>query len=217
MPDFASQRNNMVESQLRTNDVADRRIQAAMGAVPREQFVPQAKRAMAYCDAPVEVAHGRYLLDPRTFAKLLMLADIQSTDTVLDVGCATGYSAVVLAMLAKSVVALEQDADLVRLASDLVPAAGAANVTVVQGGLVGGFKPKAPYNVIVVEGGIEEQPEELLLQLAEGGRLVAVIQSGTMGRAHIFVREKGHIGSRIGFDASVPVLSGFRKAVGFVF
>jgi protein-L-isoaspartate(D-aspartate) O-methyltransferase len=217
MPDYATQRANMVASQLRTTDVADPRIQAAMAAVPREEYVPQARRSAAYSDLPVEVAHGRFLLDPRSFAKMLMLAEIRPTDSVLDVGCATGYSAVVLSKLARTVVALEQDAGLVQLASDLVPAAAAANTVVVQGSLADGFKSRAPYDVIVIEGGIERQPESLCSQLSEGGRLVAVIQNGNSGHAHLFVREKGHVGSRIGFDAVVPVLAGFHKTVGFVF
>ncbi|MDE2113196.1 MAG: protein-L-isoaspartate O-methyltransferase [Alphaproteobacteria bacterium] len=217
MPDYAAQRANMVETQLSTNDVGDPNIQSAMGEVLREQFVPASKRVTAYCDLPIEVAPGRYLLDPRSFAKLLVMADLKPTDRVLDVGCATGYSSAVLARLAKSVVSLDQDADLVRLASDLLPAMGVKNATVVQGSLIDGVKSSAPYDVIVVNGGIEEPPQALLSQLIEGGRLVAVIQKGTYGRAHLFVREKGCIGSRVGFDASVPVLAGFKKAVGFVF
>src|ERR1700753_3254335 len=100
MSSFAAQRLNMVEAQIRINDVTDARICAAMGEVARERFVPAAKQALAYADVPVEVAPGRYLLDPRTFAKMLVLADIQPSDTVLDVGSATGYSAAVLAKLA---------------------------------------------------------------------------------------------------------------------
>ena len=217
MPDYATQRTNMVESQLSTNDVADPRIRSAMAAVAREQFVPDAKRAMAYCDLPIEVAPGRYLLDPRCFGKLLVLADVQPTDRVLDVGCATGYSAAVLALLAKAVVAVEQDGDLVREASDRLAAVGAENATVVRNVLVKGAKAQAPYDVIVVEGAIEETPQTLLSQLNESGRLVAMVQQGAQGRAHLFVREKGRIGSRPDFDASVPVLVGFRKSVGFVF
>ena len=127
MSDYAVQRFNMVETQVRPNDVTDPRIQAAMGSVARERFVPTARRAIAYADLPVEIAQGRYLPDPRTFAKLLQLAGVQASDKVLDVACGTGYSSVVIAHLAKSVVALEQDADLVRMASDLVPASGASN------------------------------------------------------------------------------------------
>jgi protein-L-isoaspartate(D-aspartate) O-methyltransferase len=217
MPNYATQRLNMVETQVRTNDVTDPRIHAAMSEVARERFVPAAKRALAYADVPVEVSPRRFLLDPRSFSKLLTLADVRANDRVLDVGCATGYSAAVLARLARSVVAVEQDADLVRVALDMLAAVGAANVEVVQGSLIDGFKAKAPYDVIFVDGAIEAAPEALLAQLAEGGRLVAVILGEAGGRAHLFLREKGRIGSRADFDADIPVLVGFRKTVGFVF
>jgi len=217
MPDYAVQRQNMVETQLRTNDVTDPRIHAAMGSVPRERFVPLAKRAIAYADLPVEIARGRFLPDPRTFAKMLQLAAIHATDSVLDVACATGYSTVVAAMLARSVVGLEQDADLVRIAADMVPASGAVNATVVQGGLTEGFRAKAPYNVILICGAVEDVPETLLNQLADGGRLVAIVREGAIGRARVYIREKGSIGSRPDFDSGTPLLTGFRRVVGFVF
>ena len=217
MADYAALRLNMVETQVRTNDVTDVRIHAALSAVAREKFVPAARRATAYADVPVEIAQGRYLLDPRTFSKMLQLALLQPGDHVLDVACGTGYSSVVLGKLVKSVVALEQDADLVRVASDMVPANGATNVTVVQGGLTEGVKAKAPFDAIFIEGAVESVPEQLLAQLAEGGRLVAILNNGAQGKAHLFIREKGRIGSRTDFDAAVPVLGGFRKVVGFVF
>ena len=217
MADYATQRFNMVETQVRTNDVTDPRIHAAMNAVPRERFVPAARRAVAYADVPVEIAPGRYLLDPRTFAKLLQLASLRATDRVLDVGCGTGYSTVVLAKIAQAVVGLEQDADLVRIASDMVPASGARNATVVQGGLTEGVKTKAPFDAIVINGAVDAVPDTLLAQLADGGRLVAIVNRGGPGRAQLFVREHGGIGSRMDFDATVPLLAGFRKVVGFVF
>ena len=206
MPNYATQRLNMVDTQVRTNDVTDPRIHEAMVDVPRERFVPATKRALAYADVPVEISPHRFLLDPRSFAKLLTLADVRPGDRVLDVGCATGYSAAVLARLGKSVTALEQDADLVRVASDMLTAVGATNATVVQGSLIDGFKRNAPYEVIFVDGAIEAPPETLLGQLAEGGRLVAVVLGSSGARAHVFLREKGRIGSRADFDADVPVL-----------
>jgi protein-L-isoaspartate(D-aspartate) O-methyltransferase len=212
----AAARFNMIEAQIRTSAVTDVRIHAAMGEVARERFVPTASRALAYADVPVPVAPGRFLLDPRTFAKLLQLARVTADDRVLDVGCATGYSAAVLGRMAKSVVALEQDADLVRIASDAL-AGAPGSVVVTQGALIEGFKAGAPYDVILVDGAIEQAPETLLSQLAEGGRLVAVITQGTQGRAHLFLKENGVIGQRPDFDASVPLLAGFKKAVGFIF
>lgn len=217
MTDYAQQRMNMVDAQVRTNDVTDPRIHAAMREVPRERFVPPPRRAMAYADAAIEVAHQRYLLDPRTFSKLLQLVEIRTSDTVLDVGCATGYSSAVLARLADSVVALEQDADLVRIAVETLASVGAKNATVVQGQMAAGFKERAPYNVIFVNGGIQEAPAALLGQLAEGGRLGAIMQTGAQGHAELFVKQHGRVGSRSDFDASVPLLAGFKKAVGFVF
>lgn len=217
MSDYATQRSNMVDAQVRTNDVTDPRIHAAMREVPRERFVPAAKRALAYAEAVVEVSPRRYLLDPRTFAKLLQLAEIRATDSILDVGCATGYSSAVLARLGKRVTAFEQDADLVRIASEMLPAVGAANASVVQGGLIEGFRQNAPYDVIFVNGAISTAPETLLKQLAEHGRLVAVVQDGEVGKAELFVKENSEIGRRPSFDASVPMLAGFKKAVGFVF
>src|ERR1700761_6652626 len=217
MADYAALRFNMVEAQVRTNDVTETRIHDAMREVPRERFVPTARRALAYADVPVEVANGRYMLDPRSFAKMLQLADFAGTENVLDVACGTGYSTVVLARLAKHVVGLEQDADLVRIASDLVPQLGAINATVGQGGLTEGSAAKAPYDVIMINGAIEQVPDSLTRQLTEGGRLVAIVQDGPRGRGQIFVREHGGISGRAAFEATVPALTGFRKVVGFVF
>lgn len=216
MPDYILQRFNMVESQVRTNDVTDVRIQDAMRDIPREKFVPGPKRALAYAESVIEVVPGRYLLDPRTFSKLVQLADIRSTDTILDVACGSGYSSAVLARLGARVTALEEDAELVRIASDALPFAG-ANVTIVQGKLSDGYRNTAPYDVIFINGAVELVPEALKAQLAENGRLVVVIRKGPQGRAHLFVRELGRIGSRPDFDATVPLLPGFREPAGFVF
>jgi protein-L-isoaspartate(D-aspartate) O-methyltransferase len=217
MPDYLAQRLNMVESQVRVNDVTDVRVQDAMREIPRERFVPTARQATAYADAPLEVVRGRFLLEPRTFAKMLQLAEIAPTDNVLDVGCMTGYSSAILARIAARVTALESDADLVRVAAEMLPAVGAANATVVQGDLAEGHKAKAPYDVIFVNGAIEVRPAALLAQLTEGGRLVAVMKSGAQGHATVFLKDKGQIGSRAGFDADAQILPGFREKVGFVF
>ncbi len=215
MPDAATQRLNMVEAQVRANDVTDPRIHQAMREVAREQFVPPAKKGIAYADAPIEVVRGRYLLEPRTLSKLLQLAEVGGEDSVLDVACATGYSTAVLARLAKTVTGLEQDADLVRLATGALE--GVRNATVVQGSFVEGFAAKAPYDVILINGAVESVPDSLLAQLSEGGRLVTAISDGALCRGVLFLRENGRIGRRVAFDANAPVLVGFRNSVGFVF
>lgn len=210
-----SARFTMVETQIRPSDVTDPRILAAMMAVPRDKFVPGSARALAHADVPVQVAPGRFLLDPRSFAKLAQLAAIGPDDRILDVGPGTGYSSAVLARLGAEVVALEQDADLVRVASELL-ATAVGKVEVVQGGLVEGVKAQAPFDVIFVNGAIEQVPDTLLAQLAEGGRLVTVLKDG-QSRAWLFLKENGQVGKRPDFDADVPVLAGFKKAMGFVF
>jgi protein-L-isoaspartate(D-aspartate) O-methyltransferase len=207
-------RTNMIDAQIRSADVTDPRIHAAMAAVARERFVPTSRRALAYADVAVEVAPGRFLLDPRSLAKGLQLAGVGAEDRVLDVGCATGYSSAVLGRLAKSVIALEQDADLVRVASQALENAP-GDIEVTQGSLIEGFKMGGPYDLIFVNGAIGARPETLLDQLAEGGRLVAFLQAE--GRATLYVLEHGQIGSSPGFDAHVPVLAGFRKSQGFIF
>ena len=207
-------RTNMIDAQVRTANVTDPRIHAAMAAVARERFVPNASRALAYADAPVEVAPGRFLLDPRSFAKALQLAQVGPDDRVLDVGCATGYSSAVLGRLAASVVALEQDADLVRIASQALEREE-GDIEVAQGALIEGFKAGGLYDLIFVNGAIETRPDILLAQLNEGGRLLAFEKAE--GRAVLYVREHGQIGVRPGFDAQVPLLAGFKKAQGFIF
>lgn len=215
MSDFAAQRHNMVEGQVRANDVTDKRIQEAMAEIPRELFVPEHLTSVAYADRCLEVAPGRTILDPRCFAKLLQLASIGGEDHVLVVGSAGGYSAAVLGRLAKNVVALEEDEGLVRLARERL--AGVQNIKIEQGRLADGFAPAAPYDVIFVNGASEIRPDRLLAQLKPEGRLVAVIRAAGSGRAHLFLNNNGAISSRAAFDAQVPVLPGFEKADEFVF
>jgi len=215
MSEYAAQRLNMVEGQVRANDVTDKRIQDAMASLPRERFVPSRLRSVAYMDNCLEIVRGRWLLDPRCFAKLAHLAGVESSDHVLEVGCASGYSTAVLAHLAKTVVALEEDAELVHIAVEALQ--GVPNAAVVQGRLADGFSRRAPYDVIFVNGALESRPDVLLRQLKNGGRLVAVIREGGRGQAHLFVNSGGVFSDRVAFDAQVPVLPGFEKAPGFVF
>jgi len=217
MTDFAAARRNMVEGQVRTADVTDLRILSAMLDIPREDFVPSDTAGLAYLDLDLAVgeAGSRRLLKPMVLAKLIHAADIASSDRVLDVGCATGYGAAVLARIASQVVALDQDASLVRTAMSAL--AAQPNVTVVSGPLTGGWPQAAPYDVILLEGMTEVAPQAFLRQLKEGGRLVCILGGGPGAKAMLYCRSGEDLGGRPIFDANATVLPGFAKAPAFAF
>ncbi len=218
MADYAAARVNMIEGQIRPNRVTDDRVLAAMAEVPRERFVPRKLQGAAYVDQGLAVAPGRYLMEPAVFARLLQAAAIGPDDVVLDIGCATGYSTAVLARLAATVVAVESDPELVKAAGDLLADLDADNAAVVQGALEKGYAKQAPYDAIVLGGAIDEVPPMIADQLAEGGRLVAVVTGGSSaGVGVLMLRARGALSRRILFDASVPPLPGFAVDRGFVF
>jgi len=223
MTDFEAARFNMVESQVHPADVTDPRILSIMGEIPREQFVPASVRPVAYIDEDVTIrpagqtSAARYLMEPMPFARLVQLAAVKDSDLVLDVGCGMGYSAAVLARLADSVVALESDEALAETATQRLQEQNIDNVAVVTGPLPEGNAKQGPYDVIFINGSLEEVPAALLDQLAEGGRLVAVIDKGPVGKAHLFVRHGEVTSSRFAFDASVRPLPGFEREREFSF
>ena len=223
MIDFARLRQSMVDSQIRANDVTDPRILAAMLELPRERFVPEARRGLAYIDDDLPLCAttagkpGRYLMEPMVLAKLVQALDIEAGDKVLDVGTATGYSAALLGRLAGKVVALEEDLGLAALAASNLTELGAGNVTVVTGPLVAGWPAEKPYDAILLNGSVEIVPETLLNQLAEGGRLAAVVRAGGAARATIYTRVAGSVAARTVFSAAAPPLPGFEAPKTFVF
>ncbi len=215
MTDLTAARLNMVESQVRPNGITDRRIIAAIERVPRETFVPESRRAVAYMDEdvplePADKASGpRALIEVMAFARMLQHAAIRPTDKVLVVGAGTGYGAAVIAMLARQTVALECDAGLAAAARANL--AGAAGVSLVEGALEAGVAGEQPFDVILVEGRVEEVPQGWLDQLADGGRLIAVVGEADMAKACIYTRSGAAIAVRPVFDASVAALPGLRK------
>lgn len=220
--DFSELRVKMVDGQLRTTDVTSLPLLSAMLAVPREAFVPDSRKALAYIDENILISEkagpgGRYLMKPSPFAKLVQLAEIGPNDKVLDVGTGTGYSAAVLSRLAKSVGALESDNSLAAMAESTLAGLGCDNVSVVRGELGAGHGAGAPYDVIIVEGAVEELPEMLPAQLAEGGRLVVVEGSGGGGVARIYLKSNGIVTGRRAFNAAVKPLPGFERTPVFEF
>ena len=218
MVDFAAARWNMVESQLRTNKVTDLRVLDAFETVPRELFVPEPLRGIAYVDEDVALGSGRFVMEPRVLARLLQAAQPGPEDMALDLGCGSGYATAILSRLVATVVALEADAALAEAANRTLDKLEIDNAVVVEGRLAEGYPKQAPYNVILLGGAVAEIPAAIADQLAEDGRLVAVVSAGPgLGRATLMRRDGGVISSRVLYDASLPVLPGFEAAPGFVF
>ena len=221
MIDHATQRLNMVESQVRPSDVTDRRITRAMREIPREAFVPGPLKSIAYADEPLKIsdtAHNqRYILAPRLLAKLVQLLEIEPDGMVLDVGPATGYSTALLARLGQVVVALEEDARLAERMQEVLANQGVDNAVVISGSMAAGAADEGPYDAILINGAVVDVPTALLDQLKDGGRCVAVSIDNGVGRATVWRRHGMSFDRRPAFDASAPYLPGFEPAAGFVF
>lgn len=233
MIDFATARQNMVDNQIRPNRVTSPVLLEALLDVPRELFVPSAARGVAYVDDDIalESAPGRgprWLMEPMVFARLVQAAQIDKSDVVLDIGSGTGYGAAVLSRLAATVVAVEDDPLLGEIAARALERLQVDNVAWVADDPKKGCPAQAPYGVILFEGAIHRIPEDIGEQLAEGGRLVAVLRGGTdpgqttsgqigMGKAILAERRGGRLSHRILFDAGTPFLAGFAPEPSFVF
>ncbi|WP_127143483.1 protein-L-isoaspartate O-methyltransferase family protein [Pelagibacterium montanilacus] len=216
MVDFARARRAMVDGQLRTGGIVDWRILDVMNTVPREEFVPEARKGLSYIDEVIELPSGRCLPTPTAFARLVQLAELGPNDVVLDVGCGSGYSTAVLAGLCGAVVGLDTDEATVGHANDTLSGLDIGNAAVVTGALQDGVPREAPFDAIVIEGGVEFVPPSLLDQLKDGGRLVASIGRGNAAVATTYHRSGSEISHHRGFNLNVPALETFWREPEFV-
>ena len=216
--DFAIARRNMVESQLRTNRVTSPQLLSAMGELPRERFVPAAKRTLAYVDEDIPIGNGRFIMEPMVLGRLLEAAKVQPTDVALVVGCGMGYAAAVIAKLASTVFALERERELSTKAATKLTNLALDNAVVIEGRVDRGYPDQSPYDVILIDGAVAQIPQAIIDQLAEGGRLVTVIGADMpVGRATLVQRRNNVVSERTLFDAAVRTLPSFKAKAGFVF
>ena len=216
MSDFAARRTTMVDTQVRTSDVTKFPVIDAMLTIPREEFVPASRRSVAYSGENLDIGHGRVLLEPRTLAKMVDALDIQPDELVLDLACGYGYSAAVMARMAEAVVAIEDDAELASEAEQRLSEAGIDNVAVLHAPLTEGAPKQGPYDVILIEGAVQDIPAAIVEQLREGGRVAALFVEGALGVARIGTRQNGQLSWRYSFNAKAPMLPGFGLQRGFV-
>ena len=218
MLEMTSARDNMVASQLHTNQVTDERVLAAFSELPRERFVPENMAAIAYVDEDLPIAPGRNLTEPMVLARMIQAAAPALDEIALVLPCGSGYSSAVLAHMNLTVVALENDPNLAEMARRNLLALELDSAIVVEGQIAEGYREQGPYDVILVDGAVEFIPDALFDQLGEGGRLVTVIrEAGRIGRAMLYLKSAGHVARQVLFDASLPVLADFRKAPAFTF
>jgi protein-L-isoaspartate(D-aspartate) O-methyltransferase len=217
MADFAQRRRTMVDTQIRPSDVTSFPVIDAMLNVPREMFVPDAARDLAYLGGPVPLNASRQLMEPRSIAKMLEALDVTPSDLVLEIAPGLGYTTALLARMAEAVVAVEEDADLAREAEAVLSAQEVDNAAVLTGPLVEGSARNGPYDAIVVFAGVEEMPQAILDQLKEGGRIAALFMDGPLGEVRLGHKAHGVVSWRMEFNATAPILAGFARAPGFVF
>ena len=217
--DFATLRKSMVDNQLRTNEVFDHQILGAMLQLPRERFVAPSFKSMAYSDhaAPLPGTDDRKMMPPVAAARLVQLADGHSGDVALVVGCGTGYTSALLAQLVDSVVALDEDESLVGFAADILSNLHIENVATVQGSLESGLSAEGPYDIILIEGAVDYVPAELMDQMRDGGKLIAVEGSGLSAPANLYRKSGGEVSCTPAFNLSIPRLPGFTRKAEFVF
>ncbi len=209
MTDYAARRRMMVDTQVRPSDVTKFPIIDAMLNIPRELFVPDQAREAAYAEEHIALDGGRVVLDARTLAKMLDALEIGSEDLVLDIGAGLGYSSAVIARMAQAVVMVEEDETMAGEAQTALSGAGVDNVIVQTGALGEGASEHGPYDVIIVEGGVERLPDAIEAQLKDGGRIACIFVTGNLGEVRTGLKIDGAISWRYAFNTAAPVLPGF--------
>jgi protein-L-isoaspartate(D-aspartate) O-methyltransferase len=217
MTDYKTARTAMVDCQVRPSDVTKYPIIDALLSTPREAYVPDAIRPVAYAGEHISLGNGRVLLDPRTFAKMLDALNVQPNELVLDLGCGLGYSSAILAKMAEAVVSVESDPDMAKVASETLSEQSVDNAYVALGDLASGNAKNGPYDAIILQGSVQTIPDTLIEQLKDGGRICALFQNNNHGECRIGYKSHGNVSWRTVFNATAPLINGFETIKEFKF
>lgn len=220
MTDFLQARANMVDCQIHTSGIVDSKVLNSFGSVPRELFVPEKIRDIAYADESLDIGQGRFLLEPAVHAKMVQETQPKPDDVVLDIGCASGYSSAILSPIVTTIIALENNKRQMDKATRLWNQLGTCNIALIEGDLAKGVADQSPYSLIIINGAVTKVPEAILEQLSVGGRLVTIIkkQDNPIGHATLFMKsDNGSISSKPLFDANAPFIGGFEQKTSFEF
>lgn len=218
--DFPKARVNMIDGQLSTSGVVNEQILESFSYVPREMFVPQKLRDVAYIDESLDIGQGRFLLSPIVYSKMVQAANPCGFDVVLDIGSAYGYSSAILSPLVTTVIALEHNKRQMDKAAKLWEQLGVNNIVLSEGELANGVPEQAPYSLIIINGAVSEVPKKIIDQIDVGGRLVAVVRedSSYVGCATLFIKShNGDVSCKKLFDANIPFIKGFEPSLEFEF
>jgi len=217
MTDYKMARTAMVDCQIRPSDVTKYPILEAFLATPREAYVPDACRSIAYAGEHMDLGNQRSLLDPRVFAKMLDTLNVQPDELVLDIGCGLGYSTAILAKLAEAVVAVESDAGMVKTATETLSEQSVDNAFVTYGDLTEGNAKNGPYDAIILQGSVDEIPSALIDQLKDGGRICAIFNDHKLGECRVGYKSRQKLSWDTLFNATAPLIKGFEAKAEFRF
>ena len=207
----------MVLGQIKPLSNISQKILEALYGIDRKDYTPIELRDFSYIEKNIHIGKNRYLLKPAITAKLLSALEVEGTETILIISSTTGYSAALASKIAETVICIEEDSDLLNFSEKIAIANSMNNIVFIKNELNKGYPDQGPYTCILIEGAIEEEPKLIIDQLADGGRLVTILNDNENGSAIKYSKINGQITSQFLFSMDAPVLESFKKSKKFNF
>ena len=216
MFDYKKARKNMVDNLIRPANVTDPKLLSALGEVQRDKFLPSNLASLSYSETELEIQNERAAISPWLLAKMLQFLNLNRTDNVLSLASGFGYSCALMSSLANFVVAVERS-DLAQEAQTRLIENGYDNILVKEGDINEGAKEEGPYDVILIEGAVEDIKEKIINQLKIGGRIMAIFKEEKLGQCRLGVRTNSGVQWSNLFEANCFLLDEFKKEKEFTF